>query len=40
VVYAALEADEGHDAFLMKIPQYMNLFHAYMKRVAAEVETT
>jgi homoserine O-acetyltransferase len=40
VVYAVVEADEGHDAFLMKIPQYMNLFHAYMKRVAAEVETT
>ncbi|NOR39733.1 MAG: homoserine O-acetyltransferase, partial [Gammaproteobacteria bacterium] len=40
VVYAVVEANEGHDAFLMDIPQYMNLFQAYMKRVAAEVEVT
>ncbi|MDH3979589.1 MAG: homoserine O-acetyltransferase [Gammaproteobacteria bacterium] len=36
VVYAGIEADEGHDAFLMKIPQYLEVFSAYMQRIAAE----
>jgi homoserine O-acetyltransferase len=40
VVYAAIEANEGHDAFLMKIPQYMHAFGAYMQRVAAETAST
>ena len=33
VTYAEIEADEGHDAFLMPIPRYVNLFSAYMQRV-------
>ena len=38
VVYGHVEADEGHDAFLMKIPYYMDIFSAYMNRVASGVE--
>lgn len=34
VSYAEIDAIQGHDAFLMKIPQYVNVFNAYMKRVA------
>jgi homoserine O-acetyltransferase len=37
VVYAGIEADEGHDAFLMPIPQYAEVFSAYMQRVAQQV---
>lgn len=33
VTYAEIEADEGHDAFLMPIPRYIKLFDAYMQRV-------
>lgn len=33
VTYTEIEADEGHDAFLMPIPRYMEAFSAYMKRV-------
>jgi homoserine O-acetyltransferase len=33
VTYAEIEADEGHDAFLMPIPRYLALFTAYMQRV-------
>lgn len=33
VSYAEIEAKEGHDAFLMPIPRYLELFTAYMKRV-------
>ncbi|MEP1471275.1 MAG: homoserine O-acetyltransferase [Halieaceae bacterium] len=33
VTYAEIEADEGHDAFLMPIPRYIELFGAYMQRV-------
>ena len=33
VTYAEIEADEGHDAFLMPIPRYLDLFSAYMRRV-------
>jgi homoserine O-acetyltransferase len=40
VVYAGIEANEGHDAFLMKIPQYLEVFSAYMQRIAAETATT
>ena len=34
VSYAEIEANEGHDAFLMPIPRYLDVFSAYMKRVA------
>jgi len=33
VTYAEIEADEGHDAFLMPIPRYLEVFSAYMRRV-------
>ena len=36
VTYAEIEAEHGHDAFLMPIPQYLGVFGAYMERVAAE----
>lgn len=31
--YAEIKAHHGHDAFLMKIPQYRDVVHAYMERV-------
>jgi homoserine O-acetyltransferase len=33
VTYANIRADEGHDAFLMPIPRYLEVFSAYMCRV-------
>jgi homoserine O-acetyltransferase/O-succinyltransferase len=33
VSYAEIEANEGHDAFLMPIPRYLDVFRAYMLRV-------
>jgi homoserine O-acetyltransferase len=33
VTYAEIEADEGHDAFLLPIPRYIDVFSAYMCRV-------
>ncbi len=39
VSYAEVETADGHDAFLKPIPQYLAVLHAYMKRVAAEVES-
>lgn len=36
VTYANIEADEGHDAFLLPIPRYIELFSAYMSRVGEE----
>jgi homoserine O-acetyltransferase len=34
VSYVDIEADEGHDAFLLPIPRYLQVFRAYMARVA------
>ncbi len=36
VVYAEIEAHQGHDAFLMPIPRYQQVFKTYMQRVAAD----
>jgi len=36
VVYAEIEAHQGHDAFLMPIPRYQEIFKTYMQRVAAD----
>ncbi|EAR21328.1 homoserine O-succinyltransferase MetX [Nitrococcus mobilis] len=36
VSYAEIEADHGHDAFLMPVPQYLEVFRTYMDKVAAE----
>jgi homoserine O-acetyltransferase len=33
VTYTEIEANEGHDAFLMPIPRYLEVFSAYMLRV-------
>jgi homoserine O-acetyltransferase len=33
VSYAEIEANEGHDAFLLPIPRYVDVFGAYMRRV-------
>jgi homoserine O-acetyltransferase len=34
VSYVEIESDKGHDAFLMPIPRYMQVFDAFMERVA------
>ena len=36
VTYTEIAADEGHDAFLLPIPRYMDVFTAYMKRVGVD----
>jgi homoserine O-acetyltransferase len=36
VSYAEVEAHHGHDAFLIPIPHYFDIFRSYMERVAAE----
>lgn len=36
VSYAEVTANQGHDAFLMKIDHYVDVFSAYMNRVAME----
>ena len=33
VTYAEIKADEGHDAFLLPIPRYLDVLSAYMRRV-------
>lgn len=37
VSYMEIEATQGHDAFLMPIPRYLEAFSAYMGNVAREV---
>ncbi len=37
VSYSEIEASQGHDAFLLPVPQYLAVFGAYMDRVAREV---
>jgi homoserine O-acetyltransferase len=37
VSYAEIKASQGHDAFLMKIPHYLDVLGAYMDRAAKEV---
>lgn len=39
VSYAEIEATQGHDAFLLPIPQYMKVLGSYMRRVATECES-
>jgi homoserine O-acetyltransferase len=36
VTYAEIEAKEGHDAFLLPIPRYLDVFNAYMQRVGGD----
>ena len=37
VTYVEVEADQGHDAFLLPIPRYINAFKGYLNRVYEEV---
>lgn len=39
VSYAEIEATQGHDAFLIPIPHYMDVFGAYMGQVAQEFKS-
>jgi homoserine O-acetyltransferase len=39
VTYAEVEAHQGHDAFLMPIPRYLEIVGSYMNQVAEEVNT-
>ena len=38
VTYARIESEKGHDAFLIPIPRYINVFGAYMNRVVKELK--
>ncbi len=38
VTYAEIEAHQGHDAFLMPIPRYMEIVQTYMQKVATECQ--
>ena len=38
VSYVEIEAQHGHDAFLMPIPHYINVFHYYMQNVSRDIE--
>ncbi|WOG28422.1 homoserine O-succinyltransferase MetX [Endozoicomonas sp. 8E] len=40
VSYLEVDAPQGHDAFLMNIPRYVNAVSGYMKRVADECRET
>lgn len=37
VTYLEIEADQGHDAFLLPIPRYVDAFSSYLKRVHEEL---
>ncbi|MCB1648023.1 MAG: homoserine O-acetyltransferase [Pseudomonadales bacterium] len=37
VSYLEIEADQGHDAFLLPVPRYMDALHTYLQRVSDEV---
>jgi homoserine O-acetyltransferase len=37
VSYACIESENGHDAFLLPIPRYLDVFKAYMSRVEADI---
>ena len=39
VSYAEIDAAQGHDAFLIPIPRYMEVFGRYMEQVAAEIDS-
>jgi homoserine O-acetyltransferase len=37
VSYAEIESSQGHDAFLLQIPQYVDVFSAYVERMEREI---
>ena len=38
VSYVEIESHQGHDAFLIPIPHYMNVFHSYMKSIREAIK--
>ena len=40
VSYVEIEANQGHDAFLIPIPHYMNVFRSYMRNIARTLPAT
>jgi homoserine O-acetyltransferase len=40
VSYAEIDSHNGHDAFLIPNPRYMDIFSAYMKQVVADIPQT
>jgi homoserine O-acetyltransferase len=36
--HADIDAPQGHDAFLLPIPRYLDVFGAYMDRIAGEID--
>jgi len=40
VSYAEIDAPQGHDAFLIPIPRYMEVFGGYMNRIADSIPAT
>ncbi len=40
VSYLEIEADQGHDAFLLPVPRYMDALTTYLQRVSDEVNGT
>ena len=39
VSYAEINAPQGHDAFLMKIDTYVDIFHSYMNKISLEISS-
>jgi len=39
VSYIEIEADQGHDAFLLPVPRYMQALTTYLARVSSEVNS-
>ncbi len=39
VSYLEIEADQGHDAFLLPVPRYIDAFTTYLQRVSDEVNS-
>ena len=39
VSYAEIEVPDGHDAFLLPVEKYLNVFHAYMSNVAKDIQS-
>jgi homoserine O-acetyltransferase len=37
VSYSCIESENGHDAFLLPIPRYLDVFSAYMQRVEGDI---
>jgi homoserine O-acetyltransferase len=37
VTYLEVEADQGHDAFLLAIPRYINALSTYLQRIHREL---